>query len=103
MVNDTRLDIAGVELHELEQSLADLGQPRFHGRQIFQWIHKRGVTDVALMSDLSRELRAQLARHFDLLTPAVVRREESSDGTTKFLLRLETLTAVRCNAGANAM
>ena len=89
MVNDTRLDIAGVELHELEQSLADLGQPRFHGRQIFQWIHKRGVTDVALMSDLSRELRAQLARHFDVLTPAVVRREESTDGTTKFLLRLD--------------
>ena len=89
MVNDTRLDIAGVELHELEQSLADLGQPRFHGRQIFQWIHKRGVTDVALMSDLSRELRAQLARHFAVLTPTVVRREESTDGTTKFLLRLD--------------
>ena len=41
------------------------------------------------MSDLSRELRAQLARHFGLLTPAVVRRKESSDGTTKFLLRLD--------------
>jgi 23S rRNA (adenine2503-C2)-methyltransferase len=89
MVNDTRLDIAGVELHELEQSLADLGQPRFHGRQIFQWIHKRDVTDLALMSDLSRELRATLATHFDLRTPAVVRRERSTDGTTKFLLRLE--------------
>jgi len=89
MVNDTRLDIAGAELHELEQSLADLGEPRFHGRQIFQWIHKRGVTDVALMSDLSRELRAALAGHFDLRTPSVVRREQSSDGTTKFLLRLD--------------
>src|SRR5262245_56390952 len=89
MVNDNRLDIAAVELHELEQSLAELGQPRFHGRQIFQWIHKRDVTDVALMSDLSRELRATLAAHFDLRTPAVVRRERSHDGTTKFLLRLE--------------
>jgi len=89
MVNDTRLDIAGAELHELEQSLAHLGEPRFHGRQIFQWIHKRGVTDVALMSDLSRELRAALAQHFDLRTPSVVRREQSADGTTKFLLRLD--------------
>jgi 23S rRNA (adenine2503-C2)-methyltransferase len=89
MVNDTRLDIAGVELHELEQSLADLGQPRFHGRQIFQWIHKRDVTDVNFMSDLSRDLRATLATHFDLRTPAAVRREQSADGTTKFLLRLE--------------
>src|SRR4029453_8612181 len=89
MVNDTRLDIAGVELHELEQSLADLGQPRFHGRQIFQWIPKRAVTGVNLMSDLSRDLRATLATHFDLRAPAVVRREQSADGTTKFLLRLE--------------
>jgi 23S rRNA (adenine2503-C2)-methyltransferase len=89
MVTDSRLDIAGVELHELEQSLADLGQPRFHGRQVFQWIHKRGVTDVALMSDLSRELRGSLTTHFDLRTPAVVRRDQSADGTTKFLLRLE--------------
>ena len=89
MVNHTRLDIAGVELHELEQSLADLGEPRFHGRQIFQWIHKRGVTDVALMTDLSRELRVALAEHFDLRTPSVVRREQSADGTTKFLLRLD--------------
>ena len=47
MVNHIRLDVAGVELHELEQSLADLGTPRFHGRQIFQWVHKRGVTDVS--------------------------------------------------------
>jgi 23S rRNA (adenine2503-C2)-methyltransferase len=89
MVNDTRLDMAGVELHELEQSLADLGKPRFHGRQVFQWIHKRGVTDVALMSDLSRELRASLSDHFVLGTPAVERREQSADGTTKFLLRLD--------------
>jgi 23S rRNA (adenine2503-C2)-methyltransferase len=89
MLNHTRLDIAGAELHELEQSLADLGKPRFHGRQIFQWVHRRGVTDVALMSDLSRELRTALADHFDLRTPSVARREQSIDGTTKFLLRLD--------------
>src|SRR5688500_19043385 len=89
MLNHTRLDLAGAELHELEESLARLGKPRFHGRQIFQWVHRRGVTDVALMSDLSRELRAALADHFDLRTPSVARREQSTDGTTKFLLRLD--------------
>src|SRR5687768_17628260 len=88
MVNHSTLDIASVELHELEQGLAELGSPRFHARQIFQWVHKRGVTDVALMSDLSRELRAELAAYFILRTPEVVRREESADGTTKLLLRL---------------
>ena len=88
MVTQTRTDIAGVELPELEQALHDLGHPRFHARQIFQWIHKRGVSDFALMSDLSRELRATLAAHFDIDTPGVVRREQSTDGTAKFLLAL---------------
>jgi 23S rRNA (adenine2503-C2)-methyltransferase len=55
---------------------------------VFQWIHKRGVTDFAQMSDLSRDLRAELAEHFEILTPQVVRTERSVDGTTKFLLRL---------------
>jgi 23S rRNA (adenine2503-C2)-methyltransferase len=88
MMNDHRVDIAEAELHELEQALAEIGRPRFHARQIFQWIHRRGVTDFALMSDLSRELRLQLAQTFDLSTPAVVRKEESTDGTTKLLLGL---------------
>jgi 23S rRNA (adenine2503-C2)-methyltransferase len=88
MVNSTTLDLAGCELHELEQALTALGSQKFHARQIFQWVHKRGVTDVARMSDLSRELRLQLSAHFTLTTPQVVRREQSSDGTTKFLLSL---------------
>ena len=89
MVTQTRTDIAGGELPELEQALQGLGHPRFHARQVFQWIHKRGVSDFALMSDLSRELRATLAAHFDIDTPTVVRREQSADGTAKILLALE--------------
>ena len=48
MDTDHVIDIADVELAELEQALAAIGKPRFHARQIFQWIHKRGVTDFAL-------------------------------------------------------
>jgi 23S rRNA (adenine2503-C2)-methyltransferase len=85
---DHQLDLAGLEQHELEQALGDLGHPRFHARQIFQWIHKRGVTEPEAMTDLGRELRRKLAAGFTLNTPEVLRRERSSDGTTKFLLRL---------------
>ncbi len=88
MSTTNRIDIAETELHELESSLAELGHPRFHARQIFQWIYKRGLSDFAQMSDLPRELRAQLAAECVVTTPAVERVERSSDGTTKFLLRL---------------
>lgn len=88
MFTDTRTDIAETELHELELALEHRGHARFHARQIFQWVHKRGVTDFTLMSDLGRDLRAQLAAEFSITTPQVERTERSSDGTTKFLLRL---------------
>jgi 23S rRNA (adenine2503-C2)-methyltransferase len=88
MLNQFSLDLGGTELDELEQALAALGRPRFHARQIFQWVHKRGVTEFALMSDLGRDLRRQLGEHFCLTTPEVVRTEQSADGTTKLLLRL---------------
>jgi 23S rRNA (adenine2503-C2)-methyltransferase len=81
-------DIAEIELHELEQALADLGSARFHARQIFQWMYKRDVTDLAQMTDLSRDLRLALAERFTVTSPAVLRQERSVDGTIKFLLRL---------------
>ncbi len=85
---DPRPDAAAMEVADLERTLERAGSPRFHGRQIFQWIQKRGVTEFAAMSDLPRDLRSRLDAELRIDTPAVVRTERSADGTTKFLLRL---------------
>src|SRR3954454_12272099 len=82
-------DLAEMDLGELEQALESMGHPRFHARQLFQWVHKRGVTDFAEMTDLGRDLRSSLAAAFRIVTPEVVRTERSSDGTAKLLMRLE--------------
>src|SRR4051812_7250697 len=84
-----RHDLAELDLPELEQALESQGHPRFHARQIYQWVHKRGVTEFAGMTDIGRDLRSSLAAAFRIVTPEIVRRETSNDGTTKFLLRLE--------------
>jgi 23S rRNA (adenine2503-C2)-methyltransferase len=88
MLMHHRTDIAELELPDLEHALEALGFPRFHGRQIFRWLHRRAVVDFDQMSDLGRDLRARLQDDFEVSTPTVVRRERSEDGTTKFLLRL---------------
>jgi 23S rRNA (adenine2503-C2)-methyltransferase len=88
MATALRTDAADLELAELEQYLVSVGAPKFHARQIFHWIYARGVTDFGAMTDLGRDLREQLARSLDVSTPAVARRERSSDGTTKILLEL---------------
>jgi len=84
----TRPDLAELERTALEAALAERGHQRFHAGQIFRWLYRRGVTDVEAMTDLSRELRADLASQFSISTPALGHREKSVDGTEKFLLRL---------------
>jgi 23S rRNA (adenine2503-C2)-methyltransferase len=88
MTTIDRIDAAELEVHEIEAQLDSAGVPRFHGRQIFQWIHRRGVTDFDRMTDLAKPLREQLKARFTIGTPAVARVERSVDGTTKFLLTL---------------
>src|SRR3954462_1824560 len=78
------LDLATLERPALEAALEARGHQRFHPRQIFIWIYKRGVTDIAAMTDLSRDLRAALAAEFVLTTPSLAHREVSADGTEKF-------------------
>jgi 23S rRNA (adenine2503-C2)-methyltransferase len=85
---EPRPDLANLERAALESALDARGHRRFHARQIFRWIYRRGVTDIDAMTDLSRDLRATLALEFTLATPALVQRETSVDGTEKFLLRL---------------
>jgi 23S rRNA (adenine2503-C2)-methyltransferase len=82
------LNLAELDRAGIEQALADRGIPRFHGRQVFHWIYRRGVVDFALMTDLGRDLRRQMAETFVITTPEITSRQTSTDGTTKFLLRL---------------
>ena len=87
-VTASLLDLSNLDRPALEAALEERGQERFRARQIFGWIYRRGVTDISAMTDLSRELRATLAADFSLMTPELVVRERSVDGTEKFLLRL---------------
>ena len=82
-------DLAGLTPDELGALVVELGGKAFQGRQVFRWIHRKGVTDFAAMTTLPKALRAQLAERAVVTTPAIVRRDTSSDGTTKLLLRLD--------------
>jgi 23S rRNA (adenine2503-C2)-methyltransferase len=84
----SRPDLAELELAEMEAALEARGGERFHARQLFRWIYKRGVTDFDRMTDLSRTLRAQLAESFIIGTPRIVSDETSVDGTRKLVFEL---------------
>jgi 23S rRNA (adenine2503-C2)-methyltransferase len=87
-MNPSAVNLAEFGPRELEAALEALGVPAFHGRQIFSWIHARGITRFDEMTDLPAALRTTLAARFTVDTPTLEATRTSADGTTKFLLRL---------------
>ncbi len=83
-----KVDLAGLELNELEAFVQSLGHRKFHAKQLYHWIWKRGVSDFSEMSNLGLELRAALGEKATISVPDVVGHDVSSDGTQKFVLRL---------------
>ena len=88
MVPSSRVNVAELELAELERTLEARGIDRFRGRQIYRWVHKRNVTDFALMTDLSQALRSRMEAEFVVETPRIADDERSTDGTRKLVLEL---------------
>ena len=81
-------EIKNLTLAELEQTMLDLGEPKFRGKQVYSWLH-RAAPDFAAMTNLPRSLREKLTDRFLLTCPTVVRKQESAlDGTVKYLWRL---------------
>lgn len=87
-MTENRTDLSELERSEVEHALEALGVRPFHGRQVFTWIHKRGVTAFDEMTDLARPLRTKLGDAFTVGTPALDAVDTSADGTTKFLFGL---------------
>ena len=83
-----QIDLAGLDTAEIEALFAARDIPRFHARQVFRWIWKRGTTDFDAMTDLALALRRRLTAEFSVSTPRVVSRQLSEDGTQKFVVRL---------------
>jgi 23S rRNA (adenine2503-C2)-methyltransferase len=72
----------------VESGVAEHGKAKMRATQIFRWIHHRGVTDFALMTDVAKDTRARLAETFTVTRPEIIERQVSKDGTRKWLIRM---------------
>jgi 23S rRNA (adenine2503-C2)-methyltransferase len=75
------LDAAG-----LEAFVSGLGEKAFRARQLLRWIHRRGASEFAAMTDLARSFRERLEAEASVIAPAVISDSTSADGTRKWLL-----------------
>ncbi len=90
---DGPINLVGKSRLELAVLLESAGIPekqiKMRVGQIWQWIYNKGVRDFAQMTNLSKDIRAELAQHFVVAVPEVVSRQVSKDGTRKYLVRIE--------------
>jgi 23S rRNA (adenine2503-C2)-methyltransferase len=83
------LDAAG-----LAAFFEELGEKPFRARQVLKWIHQSGAGEFAAMSDLAKSLREKLADVARVHAPTVVGDTLASDGTRKWLMKVDTANAV---------
>jgi 23S rRNA (adenine2503-C2)-methyltransferase len=81
-------DIKSLRLEELQEKLAELGEPKYRAGQVADWLYQKRVTSFDEMSDLPQSLRAELARQLSFDKIDIVRVLGSKDSTQKFLFRL---------------
>ncbi len=89
-----KVNLLGMPREELEGFVAGLGAKPFRARQLMQWIYRRGESDFARMTDLSREFRDRLVEVAEIRPPEIVTAQASADGTRKWLLRAPGATGV---------
>lgn len=87
-------DIKAMLPDEIAAALAELGEPKYRAKQIFQWL-ARGVESFDEMTDVSKKLRETLKREFFITKLKMLRKQVSSmDGTIKYLWELPDGNAV---------
>lgn len=89
MPNFEKPSIYSLQLDELKEWLSDHKQQSFRAKQIFDWLYVKRVTRFDDMTNLSKDLREVLADNFTITTLKTVVKQESKDGTIKFLFELQ--------------
>jgi 23S rRNA (adenine2503-C2)-methyltransferase len=82
------VDLLGLLPSELESLVVELGHSPFRGRQLARWMYRKGMVDLAAMTDLPKEFRIELADRATVAPPQIERTTSSLDGSRKLVLRL---------------
>ncbi len=89
------VNLLGLPRAELETFVRErLGAKPFRARQLMKWIYRRGAADFSVMSDLAQDFRAQLNDVAVIRVPHIVTEQRSTDGTRKWLLRMDEVQGI---------
>ena len=84
-----KINLLSMDATQLAAFVADLGEKPFRAGQLKRWLHHNGADCFDAMTDLSKSLREKLNAFAEIRPPEVVFDRLASDGTRKWLLRLD--------------
>ena len=85
-----KTNLLDLDLQALSEYFVRQGEKSFRAKQVFQWIHQRGVDNFSEMTDLGKVLRERLSVDCELRAPEIVKEQCSTDGTRKWLMQLDS-------------
>lgn len=81
----SQVNFYSLSMEDLKAYFKSLGKETFRSQQVFKWVYDHRVSDPALMTNLSKDFRAELPRILSFDLPPVLQHLKSVDGTQKFL------------------
>ena len=87
-MTEDKIDIKSLNFTELQKLLEEMGEKKFRAKQLYEWIHKRLVLSFDEMTNLSKNMRKKLDESCTIEGARIIKKQVSSDGTAKFLMRL---------------
>ena len=82
-------NIIGLSREEIGDRFLSLGLQKFRSGQVWHWLYHKGAKSFEEMTTLSKKVRAQLGKTFSIKRPMVSEKQNSADGTIKWLLQFE--------------
>ena len=82
-------DIKSMSIAELKEEMLSLGEKAFKATQIYSWLHKHSAESFDEMTNISKDLRENLKKNYDIYNCTIEKKLVSVyDDTVKYLFRL---------------
>ncbi len=85
----SKKDLKSLNSDDLAEFLEGLGLASYRSDQVYQWLYQKGASTFDEMTNLSKDLRSKLDELAEISRMTVFSRQESKDGTMKFLFQLD--------------
>ncbi len=86
--NMSKENIKDYTLEELKKVMSDLNEPAYRAGQIFDWLYDNDAKDFDVMTNLSKDLRAELSERYYIFRSDIIDEKNMRD-STKYLITLE--------------